>query len=172
MRFLNVGLWNQGNYMNACPCLSKAIWFVYFMLHNINLVIWGLNLLYREFPKRIFWENFMMLYCCMDYKKVTRDKNFCQWRFFLFVFRLAFSSSESYFLNYKKLYRVCFYRNIGNFFGISIPRNKWKVFFWQKIKHFLILEPESSISPNISKLFRGSFSGFVFIFQVWVQEVH
>ena len=67
--FLNVALWKQREYMNASPCFSNAIWFVYFcfyclrkapwfvcfILHNIKIAIWCLNLLLREFAERIFW---------------------------------------------------------------------------------------------------------------------
>ena len=63
--FLKVAFWKQREYMNASPCLCKAIWFVYFyfyclrkalwfvhfIVHNIKIVIWCLN--YRKFPERI-----------------------------------------------------------------------------------------------------------------------
>ena len=60
-------------------------------------------------------------------------------RNFLTVFFFYFSSSESYFLKYKKVCRV------------SVSRNIRKSFIWENIRNFLKLEPESSISQNIRK---------------------
>ena len=37
----------------------------------------------RKLSEKISRENFLMLYCCKDYKNVTRDKKFLQRRFFV-----------------------------------------------------------------------------------------
>ena len=124
----------------------------------------------------IFQDNFLRDFrdalVLQRLQKRHKRQEFLSVEIFPFFFRLIFSSSESYFLKYKKFYRVSVSWKIRNFWAVSISRNKRKVFFWENIKHFLILEPESSISRNISKLFRGCFSLFVFIFQAWVKEVY
>ena len=45
-----------------------------------------------------------MLYCCKDYKNVTKDKKFLQSRFFV-----CFSDSESSLLKYMKLFQGGFF---------------------------------------------------------------
>ena len=42
-----------------------------------------------------------MLYCCADYKTVTRDKKFLQKKFFV-----CFSGIASFILKYKKLLKL------------------------------------------------------------------
>ena len=73
----------------------------------------------------------------------------CNIRHFFRVGFFHFLSSESCFLKYKKVRFPEW--NIGNFFGVSISQNIKKAFFWENIKNFVILEPESSISRNIRK---------------------
>ena len=70
-------------------------------------------------------------------------------RDFLRVFFLYFSSSESYFLKYKKApfpeiqkkkFRISVSWNIRIFFVFSISRNIRIAFFWENVKYFSILE--------------------------------
>ena len=48
----------------------------------------------------IVTENLPKLYCCKDYKNVTRDKKFFRGRFFVW-----FSAPVIFFLNYKKFFK-------------------------------------------------------------------
>ena len=48
-------------------------------------------------------ENLPMLYCCKDYKNVTRDKKFLQRRFFV-----CFPGIASFILKYEKFFKVPF----------------------------------------------------------------
>ena len=69
------------------------------------------------------------------------------------------SSSESYFVKYKKLFKVSVSGNIrkfhflkyNEFFEVFVSQNIRKAFFWENIRFFLILALESSISQNIKK---------------------
>ena len=112
---------------------------VYFILHNIKIVIWHLNLLHREFQGRISWENFFMFYCCKDYKNVTRDNKFCQSRFFVPI-----SDFGSFLLKYKKFFRL----EARKF---HFPENK--KFFQSGFFYFLSLE---SCFLRYKKFFRVS----------------
>ena len=62
-----------------------------------------LNLLYSFDLQRISRENLLMLYCCKDYKNVTRDKKFLQ-SIFLFAFG-AFEVLPEI-LKYKKFFKL------------------------------------------------------------------
>ena len=124
---------------------------------NFKIVLWCLNLIYRKFPERIFRENFLMLYCCKDCKKVTRDKKFLQSRFFVcfWCFVSSFLKYKKFFKlgagnlhfpKYKKLFKSEFFFvlgagktiswNIRNFFGISVSRNIRRALFGENIRKF------------------------------------
>ena len=109
---------------------------VYFILHNIKIVIWYLNLLHREFQGRISWENFFMFYCCKDYKNVTRDNKLCQSRFFVHI-----SDFGSFLLKYKKFLGLklesSISQKIRSFFRVGFFIFwAWKVASWD-IRNFL-----------------------------------
>ena len=55
----------------------------------------------RKLSEKISRENFLMLYCCKDYKNVTRDKKFLQRRFFV-----CFWGFGNSLLKYKKFFKI------------------------------------------------------------------
>ena len=84
-----------------------------------------------------------MLYCCKDYKNVTRDNIFLRNKFFVWV-----SSPVSSFLKYKKFFKL----GARNF---DFP--KYKKFF-QSVFFFLHFSSTESYFLKYKKFFRASVS--------------
>ena len=108
-----------------------------------------------------FTGNFPMIYCCKDYKNVTRDKKFLQNRFFVCfwkfllkykkVFKLG--SRKFHFLKYKELFK--------SFFFIFLSSESYFLkFFSLVIRKFRF--------PKYKKLqflkYKEFFSGWIFLF--------
>ena len=59
------------------------------------------HMMFKPALQGVSRDNFLMLYCCKDYKNVTRDKKFRQSRFFV-----RFSDFGSSLKKYKKFFRL------------------------------------------------------------------
>ena len=107
---------------------------------------------------------------------ILKDKTFSQNVFFFFFF----FSSESYFLQYKKFFRVSVSWNIRafrllkykEFLRVFVSQNIRKAFFWENIRNIWILEQEIFISQKIRKyknFFRVDFQNIrkAFFEKIW-----
>ena len=75
-------------------------------------------------------------------------------RSFFRVIFVCFLSWGSYFLKYKKLFRS------------SVSWNIRKAFFWENIRNFLIIDPESSIFLKYKKIRIN----FLYFFELWIKN--
>ena len=111
--------------------LTKALWFVYCVLHNIMTIT----------------ENFPMLYSCKDYKNITRDKKLLKSRFLVW-----YSGPISSLLKYKTFFKLenSISQNIRNFLrvGLFFHFSSSESYF---LKYKRNIRLESSISGSTTK---------------------
>ena len=115
-----------------------------------------------------------MVYCCKDYKNVTRENKFLRSRFFvclLWIWKLLLQYKKIFKPGARKFdflkYETFFLSKLFSFFVLESYFLKYKrnirieSFISRKIRNFLILNLESSISWKIRSFFGADFYNFV-----------